>query len=280
MIGGPKVPVSTDLRIEQEHEASALGSAGRSDAILPGALRTAATDMKPRSWFYTAMGLVALIAVFIGFGRTYAAPMMRGEFAGPRILHIHGAFALVWVLLFLGQPLLLRWRGVAAHRALGAVGLPVALIVAITMIPAGLFQVERDLSGGSNPTTISTLLGVVTSSILFVALVAAGIVARRSREAHARWLLLATLLVIWPAWFRFRHWFPQVPRPDQWFGVVLPMSWVVVAMIRDRVVQGAVHPVLRFAGTGLIVEQGLELLSFDTPLWRAMSNAIFLWLRQ
>jgi len=233
---------------------------------------------RERSWFYSIIGVVALFAVCVGFGRTYVAPMVQGTFSGPLILHIHGAFALAWVLLFFTQPLLIRWRALPAHRSLGYMGLPLALGVAGTMIPAGLFATVRDVHAGLGSVAVSSLLGVVTSAVLFIVLVAAGITARRNREAHPRWMLLATLLVIWPAWFRFRHWFPQVPRPELWFGVVLPMAWVVVAIVRDRVVRGAVHPVLLFAGTALILEQAFELISFDTPWWRAAAGAIFAWL--
>jgi hypothetical protein len=224
------------------------------------------------------MGMVALLAICVGFGRTYAAPMMRGTFAGPRILHVHGAFALGWVLLFVTQPLLIRWRAVRVHRELGLLGVPLALGVAVTMVPAGLHQVTRDVAAGAGPVAISSLLGVITSAIMFVALVVAGVVARRDREAHPRWMLLATLLVIWPAWFRFRHWFPQVPRPDIWFGFVLAMAWVVVAMIRDHFVRGAIHPVLLFAGTGLILEQGFEVMAFDTMWWRTTAAVLYDWL--
>jgi len=87
--------------------------------------------------------------------------------------------------------------------------------------------------------------------------------------------LLATLFVIWPAWFRFRHWFPSVPRPDIIFGLVLAFVWIVAAMVRDRVVRGAVHPVLAWAGTGIIVEQSLETLMFDSPPWRVVAQWIY-----
>jgi hypothetical protein len=225
------------------------------------------------------MGAVAVFAIGVGFSRTYAAPMMDGSFVGPRILHVHGAFSLAWVLLFVAQPLLIRSGAYPVHRALGYVGLPLALAVAGTMVPAGLYATIRDDQAGVGSVAISSLLGVLTSAVLFVALVAAGVVARRDREAHPRWLLLATLLVVWPGWLRFRHWFPKVPNPELWFGVVMPMTWVTVAIIRDRFVRGAVHPVLLFAGTGLILEQCFELFAFDTPLWRAAAGALFEWLR-
>lgn len=224
---------------------------------------TAALATRP--WFYTVMGGVVLFAVIIGFGRTYAVPLARGAFDAPAAVHLHGAFAMAWVLLFLTQPLLLRYRRLAWHRQLGRIGLPLAILVAVTMIPAGFFQATRDAAAGAGPTGISGLLGVFTSGALFVGLVTAGIVARRDREAHARWLLLATLVVAWPAWFRFRHYFPDVPRPDIWFALVLAYIWIPVAAIRDRVTRGAVHPVIAWGGLAIITEQSLEVLMFDRP---------------
>jgi len=225
------------------------------------------------------MAGVALVAVAVGFGRTYAVPLALGTFSAPPVVHIHGAFAVAWVLLFAVQPLLVRLGRVGWHRRIGRVGLPLALGVALTMLPAGMVQVTREVNAGAGPTGISGIVGIVTAAMIFVALVAAGVSARRNKEAHARWLLLATLVVIWPAWFRFRHWFPDVPRPDIWFATVLAYVWIVAAMVRDRIVRGAVHPVLAWAGTGIIVEQSLEALAFDTPPWRAVARWIYALLR-
>lgn len=224
------------------------------------------------------MGCVALLAVVVGFGRTYAAPMARGTLDIPTIVHVHGALAMAWVLLFIVQPLLVRYRGLRWHRMIGRAGLPIAVGTAVTMIPAALFQVNRDVAAGGGPAAVSAILGVFTSGALFVALVAAGIVARRDREAHARWLLLATLVLIWPAWFRWRHWFPSVPQPEVWFALVLADAWIIIAMLRDRVVRGAVHPVLKWGGLAVIVEQSLEVLLFDSPPWRAAAHVVYGWL--
>lgn len=230
-------------------------------------------------WFYVGIGLVTILAVAVGFGRTYAAPLAAGAFVGPAVLHVHGAFAGSWVLLFMLQPLLVRFRRVALHRRLGRLGLPLAVGVATTMVPAGVYQVSRDVAAGAGETAISAIVGVVTSGLLFVSLVCGGILARRDREAHARWLLLATLVVAWPAWFRWRHWFPSVPRPDIWFALVLPYVWIAVAILRDRVIRGAVHPVLAVAGTLVVVEQTSEALAFDSAAWRAVAHALYGWMQ-
>lgn len=230
---------------------------------------------RTRSWFFTAMGGVAVLAVAIGFSRTYFAPIARGTFSARLILHVHGAFAIAWVLLFATQPVLVRMRQTKWHRRIGYAGLPLAIGVAATMLPAGMFQATRDAAAGAGPTGISTIVGVVTAGVMFVALVSAGVLTRKNREAHARWMLLATLVVIWPAWFRFRHWFPSVPRPDVWFALVLADVWIVIAMIRDRVTRGAIHPVLLWGGTAIIVEQSLEVVLFDSPAWRVVAQSVY-----
>lgn len=236
--------------------------------------------MVKRPWFYTVMGAVVLGAVVLGFGRTYAVPMARGAFDAPTVVHVHGLFATAWVLLFIAQPLLVRYRRLSWHRLLGRAGLPLAAAVAMTMIPAGYHQATREVAAGAGATGISTFLGVFTSGALFVALVAAGIAARRDREAHARWLLLATLVVAWPAWFRLRHYFPEVPRPDIWFAIVLAYVWILIAMVRDRMTRGAVHPVLAWGGLAVIAEQAFEVVAFDSPWWRVIAQALYAWMQR
>lgn len=241
----------------------------------PEFAREAVGPRRDRSWFFSLMGGVALLAVAIGFWRTYAVPVARHAFSAPLVVHIHGAFALTWVLLFVTQPHLLRTAGVRWHRRVGYVGLPIAMAVALTMLPAGVVQATREAAAGAGPTGISSILGVVTSAVIFVAFVAAGVWARRDRESHARWMLLATLVVLWPAWFRFRHWFPQVPRPEVWFALVLAYVWIVAAMARDRITRGAVHPVLAWAGSAVIIEQSLEVIAFDSAPWRLAARHIY-----
>lgn len=228
--------------------------------------------------FFSIMGGVALLAVSIGFGRTYVAPLARGTFSAPMWIHLHGALAFGWVLLFVTQPLLVRMRRLRWHRRLGQIGLPLAAGIVLTMVPAGVHQVRRDVAAGGGPTAISAFLGIFTSGLLFLALVTAGYVTRRQRDAHARWLLLATLVVLWPAWFRFRHWFPTVPRPDIWFAVVMADVWIGIAMLHDRVTRGSIHPVLLWGGTGVILEQSLEVLAFDAPWWRETARILYGWL--
>lgn len=117
-------------------------------------------------WFYVGMAIILLGAVALGFGRTYAAPLLSGAFHGPAILHVHGALAFSWILLFLVQPLLVRFNHPTLHRRIGRTGIPLSLCVALTMIPAGVYPETRDVAAGQGPTAISAILGVITSGVL------------------------------------------------------------------------------------------------------------------
>ena len=235
------------------------------------------SKLPARPWFSLAMGCVSLGAMAFGFGRTYVVPLSRRDFEAPLVVHLHGALAVTWVLLFLAQPLLVWRRRVRWHRQLGVIGLPVAIGILITLIPVGLHQATRDAQAGGGPVAISSFLGVLTSGLIFVALVAAGIHTRKQPEAHARWMLLATLVLVWPAWYRIRHYFPSVPHPEVWFAVVLAYVWIPLAALRDHLVRGSVHPVLTWGGLAVIVEQSLEVITFDSPWWRATADVLYRW---
>lgn len=225
--------------------------------------------------FYIGMALIALAVALAGFSKTFFAPLASGTFQAPVVIHMHGAAAFAWVLLFLLQPALIRAGRYDLHIRTGMVGALIALAVAVTAVPVGLFVVERDLAAGLGPTAVSSLLGVITAMTVFLALVAAAIAFRRRAATHKRLMLLATIVVLWPAWFRLRHWFPDVPRPEIWFAVVAAYSLVPIAMIRDRLVEGRVHPVWWFVGLPVVAEQTAEALLFDSPSWRAAASLIY-----
>lgn len=225
------------------------------------------------SGFFMGMALLGLAVALAGFSRTYFVPVAAGTFDAPLVVHLHGAAAFAWVLLFVLQPTLIRAGRYDVHVRTGALGSVIALVVAATAIPVGLYVVERDLAG-FGPVAVSSLLGVVTAMSLFLALVAAGVACRDRPAVHKRLMLLATIVVLWPAWFRLRHWFPDVPRPEIWFGVVAAYSLVPIAMIRDRIVEGRVHPVWLWVGLPVVGEQTAEAFLFDSSPWRAIASAL------
>lgn len=224
--------------------------------------------------FFVGMALLGLAVALAGFSKTFFAPVVAGTFDAPLVVHLHGAAAFAWVLLFVLQPTLIRAGRYEIHVRSGAIGVFIAFAVAMTGVPVGIYVVERDLAAGIGPAAVSSLLGVVTAMTVFLALVAAGVAFLSRPAVHKRLMLLATIVVLWPAWFRLRHWFPDVPRPEIWFGVVAAYSLVPIAMVRDRFVEGRVHPVWWWVGLPVVGEQATEAFLFDSSPWRAIASAL------
>jgi hypothetical protein len=221
------------------------------------------------------MAVLSLCVVIIGFAKTFIIPVANNQFRAPLVIHIHSAFAFAWVILFLVQTSLIHFHKYRIHQLLGLLGLFISAGVMITMIPAGMHVVKRDLSQGVGEASYASLLGVITSGILFFSLVLAGMVKRNNPASHKRFMLLSIIVVLWPAWFRFRHYFPSVPRPDIWFGLVLADSLILIAWIWDKLSNGKIHPVLKYAGVFIVLEQTFEVLVFDSPVWQNMAKWIY-----
>ena len=224
--------------------------------------------------FYLGFGLVGLLVVALGFGVTYAVPMARGTFAAPWFVHLHGASALGWVLLFIAQASLVRVRQTRLHRPLGLVGLPLALLVWASGIATGLWAAQRDLLEQGTVAT-SSLGGTTIGLTLYLLLVVAAVAMRGRPDWHKRLVMLATIQVLWPAFFRLRHLLPAVPNPEVSFALVMAYSPILVAALRDRVRCGAVHPVWSLVAPALVVEQSLEVAFFDQGPLRLFGQWVF-----
>lgn len=217
--------------------------------------------------FYVSIALFGLAAVAIGFSTTYFIPMARRTFTAPGVVHLHGVSAFSWVCLLLGQALFVRSGRTKLHMRLGRLGLPLAIVIWSSGILTAAWAAKRDLPS-QGPIAETSFIGTVSGLSLFLAFVVAGYVARRRPAAHKRWMALATIAVLWPAIFRWRHLLPTMSRPDIVLGLLVADLPILVAMLRDRLRFGRVHPVWLVGGIFWIVEQSFEVAIFDT-YWSA-----------
>lgn len=228
-----------------------------------------------KSKLFFTIGIIGLFAVLTGFSTTFITPLSKGTFKAPPIVYIHGALAFSWICLFIAQSLLIQRNNFRLHRRLGFLGFAIAIGITITLIPVGLHQVKKDLDHGLGQTAISSIIGTITSAIIFISLVLAGFLKRHEPSTHKRLMLLATILLLWPAWFRFRHIFPYVPNPEIWFAIVLADSLIIVSLMWDKITYGKVNPTLLYTGLFIIIEHTVEAYMFDTTLWSGLANRIY-----
>src|SRR5689334_17166264 len=104
--------------------------------------------------FFLVIGAIGLFAVLTGFSTTFIVPLGKGTFKAPVIVYIHGAFAFSWICLFITQSLLIQTNNFRQHKLLGFLGVVIATGITITLIPVGLYQVEKDLGHGLGQTAI------------------------------------------------------------------------------------------------------------------------------
>lgn len=226
---------------------------------------------KRSRYFLTAACLSLLIAI-VGFLKTFFVPSVQGTFTAPLIIYLHGGFLFLWTIFLVVQAILIRRKKMRYHRLLGFGSLVLVACVAISTMASGVYVMKRDLAAGLGEVAISSLVGTFTTPLVFSILVAAGIYYRRKPEIHKRLMLLATIAIMWPAFFRFRHYFPAVPNSDLIFGVLLPNAMTLLLIVWERLTVKRVHTIYWTVGLGLFAENFMEYLLFDSSGWRLVAH--------
>ena len=229
------------------------------------------------NWFYLGYGLFALAAVLIGFSTTYVLPMARRTFDAPWVVHLHGGAATLGVILLIVQTWLVRAQRTPRHRWIGAVGLPVAATAWASGIATASWAARRDI-GDIGTAASSNLASTSIGLSLFLGLVIAAILLRRRPDWHKRLILLATVQLLWPAIFRWRHVLPPFPNPDVWLAIVVAYTPIAVAAYRDWKRFGRLHPVWLFVAPVLVAEQSVEFVYFDRGIIRALGQWLYAYL--
>ena len=223
--------------------------------------------------FYAAFAAMAVLAVLIGFSTTYFIPGARGSLNIPWLVHVHGWTAMAWVLLLIVQVMLVRAGRTRLHRQIGKAALPTAVAVWASGIAVGVWVVGRDLPEQGR-FAFASFSGTIISLSLFLVLVMAAVLMRRRPDWHKRLMVLATVVVLWPAFFRFRHLMPFVPWPDLMLGLLLADLPILIAAVRDRIRWGAVHPAWLYVGSLVFAEQLFEVLTLERQWLASLGEAV------
>lgn len=233
----------------------------------------AARVRPPRSAFLLNLTLVFVLIAIAGFSTTFFLPLARGTFKAPWYVYAHGGFMFGWLLLLVAQVALVRERQVAVHRRLGWAGAALTCAIIVSGVAAGVFSTRRDLAMGET-WPYGAFVNTVIEMIVFGALVGAAIAMRRRPQYHQRFLLLATISALGPAWFRFRHFMPFVPSPIVTFSLIAD-SLLLVLIARDWSLQRKVHPVYVWGGGAMFAVHLIELAAAESALWLRLGKAWF-----
>jgi len=149
--------------------------------------------------FFSGMAGVALIAVLVGFARTY---FLAGLFRAPLpnlLVHIHGAVFTLWIILFIAQISLVTAGRVDVHRRLGLPG----FVLALVMIVLGTVTASDSLARHVAQPGTETVEGVrafyavpVGAMLMFSTFVYFGYRNRFQPATHKRLMWFATMSLL------------------------------------------------------------------------------------
>lgn len=219
-----------------------------------------------RSRFFLYLTVAFLAIAIAGFSTTLFIPLARGTFSAPPIIKIHGALLFGWLLFLIAQTSLIQSKNVMTHRKIGWFGVFLCVAIIISGVLIGAFATRRDLAVGGESSLIGSFVNTVIEMILFGSLVGSAIFYRRTPETHKRLLVVATISILGPAWFRFRHFMPFIPNPFVTFSYIAD-SVLLIPIARDWITFKRVHPVYIWAGGAIFLIHAIEPLVMESGPW-------------
>jgi hypothetical protein len=235
-----------------------------------GAIAAAARRSHADRNFHLGMALTVAAVVAVGFGPSVNARLFHPPSPRPPILYVHAAVFTAWVLLFVTQSALVRFRRVGWHRRLGMLGLVLGALVPIVGIATALTMTRiHRTEGGSGGESFL----IVSFFDMFAFAVTFGLAAlfRRRPEYHRRLMVMASCGLTVAAFARFPAW---LMPDDAWYLGVDAL--ILTAVFRDWLVMGRVHAVYRFGLPALMLGHATTMWIYKSsaPAWVAIARAL------
>ncbi len=229
-----------------------------------------ASDLPGRRFdhvFFSAMALLMLATVFVGFAPTY---YLAGMFRAPLpslIIHLHGAAFSAWILLLVTQTSLVSAGRVDIHRRLGIAGFLLACLMVILGILAAADALVRQFPPGRDPKAFFII--PTTDMVIFATLVFFAFRARSNPPAHKRLILIATVALMIAAIARWP--FSMVHRkPDM--AALFSYIFLGILMAYDLWSTRKLHRATVWASALLIFVEQIRTPIGKTAAWHAFAG--------
>lgn len=222
---------------------------------------------------FVAWGVVCLAVSLIGFWPSYFAPLTAGTYySSSPMMPWHVMSTVLWLLLLISQPLLIRLSKVDLHRWFGLLGACVAVGVVFTGIIVqvdvmGPYAVKADrLNAVVIPFIRFTLL------LGFAVCVALAIALRTRPDWHKRLILVGTFPLFQSTFDRMGANVFGMPEVRGLFALAGYLAVTVVFVIWDRWRLGYFHPVTKRVVVPLVLFYLFSPVVAGTEWWRATAS--------
>jgi hypothetical protein len=198
-------------------------------------------------WFYTCMGVFALLFSIVAFAPSIVHPQKRSGDVTP-LVAAHGIVLFAWLVLFNAQTILAKNGNLALHRRMGVWStiLAVALVLLGYQTTIAMGRRGYDLSGdlvGARSDPLATmafpLLDIVMFSVLFVA----AYLYRHRGAIHKRLMLLALTGALMPAPITHLIGHFAFLRDSEFTTPLIVAAFLAAGAIHDLIKFRRIHPV-------------------------------------
>lgn len=261
-------------------------------SALAGVAETAAPFSRAIDrWFYSAMALLFVVTVLVGFVPTSLeriAAVQAGQRAPlPWTLHAHAVTMGAWLLLLLAQTALVSSGRVALHRRLGLLSFalaPAVLLAMVVQTRSSWFEVAAIPVGVLDAAVLAAvkaqvaniLLEQIRSAVLFALFFGWAITVRRTDpEMHKRMMMLATLMPLSAAIDRVAiRWLPTNFPSGYEAEYAYLLLWLAPLLIYDLLTRGRLHRAYVIGLLCLAPFALATMLLWSSPQWLALAPAI------
>lgn len=225
---------------------------------------------------YILLFCVALTGVLLlGFARTFfLQPVFQ---ARPLTLPlvIHGLCGTGWFALLMWQALQVRRGNLAGHRKtggrLGMVLATLAVLSAAWIVALTAFDGKATGSGLSDQAGLFIQIG---TSTWFAVLVVLGFRSTRRPGYHKRYMIMASIAMLAPAYSRIARLLVEGRSPVDSAFIAVPL--IGALFFHDFRTLGRAHPVTLWAGLGYLGYVAIRLPIAQSELWtRTIVPALF-----
>jgi FtsH-binding integral membrane protein len=218
--------------------------------------------------FFSAMALLLLGSVFLGFAHSY---YLAGMFHAPlpsAIIHVHGALFSSWILFLLAQTTLVAAGRTDVHRRIGIAGFLLACLMVIVGVWAGTNALARNFAPpGVDAKTFYVI--PITDMLVFAVLVFFAYRARFDSAAHKRIIIIATVALMIAAIARWP--FPLL-LGNPLAAALVSYLFLLMLMAYDLWSTHKIHRATIWASVFLIFVQQIRFPIAQTEAWHAFAT--------
>lgn len=219
------------------------------------------------SYFFLGMAVFLIVIVILGFGSTYGYQVVMGqEISGlgvvetDWVIHIHAAVFVGWMILLLTQTVFIVRGQMQKHMTLGkSVGIvmAVAVLIAGSLITYDEVQAFISKEIFAKKEWLDILLVTMQSwmaLLLFAGLFGLGLFYRNRPQAHKRYMIFATIMLVFAATSRMGY------LLGPWHNTIGMGLMVAPFFIYDIYTIGRVHNATLIGTVGAVISVIIQYL--------------------